>query len=439
MRAARLLSSGDSFALHRFTATRRRREVIAPCGCESKAQRRGVPHVALRQMTVRASNRSCVTRASRFTAVLRQICSACCLASARLCRCQEPRISLVDASYATSGRIGATAVRSQALELDKRRAAALAKLHATARSQHAAAATLKKMQQRYKVAGAATAAAVAAIIIERWRKKRRGWRLEDKVTVVLCTSPVKSNPSTKLIQETYGSMCHYAPCLKACRMIICCDGYKTRERPKYRSGQVTEEGGKAYEEFLQRLKKLNLGEIARCSERQGFGFALRNALTRVRTPYVIVVQHDRNFVREAPIVDIVKCLEKNDAWLKYVLLPTTTVLNYPRYVQSKYQLRIAPQPTEFGFSLTPLLQWYDSTHVCSMRHYREFVYRGGLVARGGFVEDKLGQYQLKRIKERGLSAHAEFAQFVLDDGIEKPMVSHLDGHDSRVLDKVRFV
>ena len=51
----------------------------------------------------------------------------------------------------------------------------------------------------------------------------------------------------------------------------------------------------------------------------------------------------------------------------------------------------------------------------------------------------LGQYQLKRIKERGLSAHAEFAQFVLDDGIEKPMVSHLDGHDSRVLDKMRFV
>ena len=80
------------------------------------------------------------------------------------------------------------------------------------------------MQQRYKLAGAAAAAGVAALILERWRRKRRGWRLEDKLTVVLCTSPVKSNPSTKLIQETYGSMCHYAPCLKACRLIICCDG-----------------------------------------------------------------------------------------------------------------------------------------------------------------------------------------------------------------------
>ena len=64
----------------------------------------------------------------------------------------------------------------------------------------------------------------------------------------------------------------------------------------------------------------------------------------------------------------------------------------------------------------------------------------GTAARwAGKGKDKLGQYQLKKIKERGLSAHAEFAQFVLDDGVEKPMVSHLDGHDSRVLEKMRFV
>ena len=45
--AARLLSTGDSFALHRFTATRRRREVIAPCGvCELLAASR-LPDVSL--------------------------------------------------------------------------------------------------------------------------------------------------------------------------------------------------------------------------------------------------------------------------------------------------------------------------------------------------------------------------------------------------------
>ena len=46
-------------------------------------------------------------------------------------------------------------------------------------------------------------------------------------------------------------------------------GSRRLQSRKYRSGQVTEEGGRAYEEFLTRLKKLNLGEIARCQERQG--------------------------------------------------------------------------------------------------------------------------------------------------------------------------
>ena len=93
---------------------------------------------------------------------------------------------------------------------------------------------------------------------------------------------------------------------------------------------MTERGRPRLRGVPRRLKKLQLGEIVRCQERQGFGFALKNALTRVRTPYVIVVQHDRNFVGRHLLYKVVKCLEKNDAWLKYVLLPTTTVLNYPR-------------------------------------------------------------------------------------------------------------
>ena len=76
------------------------------------------------------------------------------------------------------------------------------------------------------------------------------------------------------------------------------------------------------------------------------------------------------------------------------------------------------------------LQWYDSTHVCSTAHYRDFVYRGGLVKKGGFVEDKLGQFQLADIRENSMAAHAKFAQFVLDDGVQAPIVAHLDGHDA---------
>lgn len=48
-------------------------------------------------------------------------------------------------------------------------------------------------------------------------------------------------------------------------------------------------------------------------------------------------------------------------------------------------------------SLVPLVQWYDSTHIASTAYYRNFVFdrRVKRVTKGGFIEDKLGQQQLK--------------------------------------------
>ena len=304
-----------------------------------------------------------------------------------------------------------------------------------------AVATSSQRQRRLLWAAAATAAAAAAAVAwRRYRRRRRAWRLRDKLTVILCTSPVKTNPSTALIEETVGSMRHHAPALAECPTLVLCDGYKVRDAPKYRSGQVTAEGGAKYEAYVAKLRALNFGKMVRCAERQGFGFALKHALTFVRTPYVIVVQHDRNFVRAVDVEPIVKCLERHDAWLKYVGLPTSTTLHYQRLVLSKYGIRVDRRaPEGFDFELTPLLQWYDSTHVCSTRHYREFVYGGKLVKKGGFVEDKLGQFQLAAIREHGMAAHAQFAQFVLNDGVDRPIVAHLDGHDALSFRKFSFV
>jgi len=59
---------------------------------------------------------------------------------------------------------------------------------------------------------------------------------------------------------------------------------------------------------------------------------------------------------------------------------------------------------------------YDSTHVASTGYYRRFVFdpRYKRVAKGGFIEDKLGQQQLKLILERGMGSHASYGTFILD-------------------------
>lgn len=57
---------------------------------------------------------------------------------------------------------------------------------------------------------------------------------------------------------------------------------------------------------------------------------------------------------------------------------------------------------------------------------------------GDFIEDRIGQLQLKAIRADGLAAHAWHGQHVLDDSDERIMVAHLDGRDLRGLAKLRW-
>lgn len=285
-----------------------------------------------------------------------------------------------------------------------------------------------------------TAAALGLLVVLLRRRRKNEWRLEDRLTVILCTSPVRTNPSTALIEETVGSIRHFASTLGTCPTLVVCDGYKIRPEARYRSGQVTVEGGEKYEDFLRRLEGLRYGKMVRCPERLGFGFALKRALTYVRTPYVIIIQHDRNFRRRVDINSVVKAMENSGDSIKYVGFPTGTTLGYQHFVLSKYGIRVESEPLgTTGMDIVPLIQWYDSTHICSTKHYRDFVYRGDLVKKGGFIEDKLGQKQLADIRANGLQAHKEYSTYVLDDGVDEPIVQHLDGHDALSFRKFQFV
>jgi hypothetical protein len=56
-------------------------------------------------------------------------------------------------------------------------------------------------------------------------------------------------------------------------------------------------------------------------------------------------------------------------------------------------------------SLTPTLFWYDNTHNAETAHYRDFVFNPQykMVARGGFVEDKLSPCIIRGCERLGLT------------------------------------
>ncbi|VEU35822.1 unnamed protein product [Pseudo-nitzschia multistriata] len=167
-------------------------------------------------------------------------------------------------------------------------------------------------------------------------------KLEDLLTVVVTTSPVKSNPSTELLEKVFDTFkkCGHDFAYK-CHKVIICDGTRqrdesttkkhTNDKQSMRNGIVTADQNKNYFAFKQNLKQLcqehgestvlspfNHTTVSELDVRQGYGFALRHALREcVDTPFVIVIQHDRTFMRPTPIAETIRAMWYNSN-IKYV-------------------------------------------------------------------------------------------------------------------------
>jgi hypothetical protein len=286
--------------------------------------------------------------------------------------------------------------------------------------------------------------------------------LADRLTVVIVTSPVVSHPATALVELLLRSF-QLVPGLHPDSgsdggrppMLVVCDGCPAVKpddgiNPKYRRRKfVTRDEADNYSAFQQRLRARlpPRARVLALPHRLGFALALKEAVVHhVRTPFVMVVQHDWAFVRPFPLRTVLDAMTRHPA-LKYVGLPSSSQLNYVETCHTRTGIRVESQAARFGgLPLLPLLFWYDKTHIACVEHYRRFVFRdaGSPEARtaaaaaaqaageraafrpGDFIEDTLGQRQLEDVKRNGMSAHAKYGTFLLDDG-GGAVLAHLHG------------
>lgn len=204
--------------------------------------------------------------------------------------------------------------------------------------------------------------------------------LAKLLTIVVTTSPIRSNPSTEMLERTFDTF-KFAGDEFAyeCPKVIVCDGCRILEdelsdnntdsdekkedeqRPKItrkysnvkqnlRNGIATVDHANNYDEFKKRLHKLctdsdstrsvfSNTSVVELDERHGYGFALRHALYHcVETPYVCVIQHDRTFMRPTPMKEVVDAMNNNEE-IKYVRVSMKSNLNYYDIFSSKYSRR----------------------------------------------------------------------------------------------------
>jgi len=275
--------------------------------------------------------------------------------------------------------------------------------------------------------------------------------LEDRLTVVLATSPVPSHPSTALIDHVLESFSLAG--LDKCRLVIVCDGCIVQDRARPKRGIVTAAVAAAYCEFVQQLQDRYATDkavrVLALEKHHGFAFAVKAALSLVQTRFLCVVQHDNAFVRQVDLQCALQALE--DPRVKYVGLLSSATLDYVGLCNSRYGIRISALEIN-GVPLVPLVYWYDKTHIASVDYYRslfELAYdartywllpdthppedavklgrRGGLVIKAGdFIEETLGKKELFDIRTFGLSAHEQYGTYLYLDHPE-PAFRHFDG------------
>jgi hypothetical protein len=203
-----------------------------------------------------------------------------------------------------------------------------------------------------------------------------------RMTILITTSPVPSNPSTDMLCQVIASF-KKVKGLAECPIVITCDGCKLTKRNVWKAGKVTEDGATNYAEYIERLKALvcsNGGKIVTQSSKDqveeqdsGVGtcgsgmklvilegrhsqaLAVKAGLTQVSTPFVCVHQHDLLFIYDFGLGKALDVLEaKND--VEYVGMPLLCNLGYQQIVLDHHRVRVEPC-VQAGINLIPVIFW----------------------------------------------------------------------------------
>ena len=234
--------------------------------------------------------------------------------------------------------------------------------------------------------------------------------LSSVVTVVVCTSPIPSHPSSALLDATLESFALCTGGLQYCRTVVVCDGCIIDEaNPHSKWGRVTAAQRSAYDAFKATLRRKASStscsfEVIELTSHHGFARAVLAAVeSAVRTELCLVVQHDWLFV--SPGFDALGAAEamlQHPGVLPYVGAMSLSTVGYRERANQRYGVDIEPATLSIGsLRFLPLLMLQDKPFLAQRQWLCELCSATPL---GKFPEDTVGQIQLNGVRASGLQA-----------------------------------
>lgn len=244
-------------------------------------------------------------------------------------------------------------------------------------------------------------------------------RIADLITVVITTSPIPSHPSTDVIDETIRSV-RAQPELVGVEILVAGDGIPP----------ALEHRADDYWHYLRRLcwaaARGHHGRLVPllAPEWQHQAVTVAHALQEVRTPLVLLLEHD------TPLIGDIDW----DGLGKAVLSSQAHVIrlhhDHQVHPEHRYLMVDSDPETVCGAPLLRTVQWSQRPHLASTDIYRELLARYFAPESRTMIEDCLHGVIANAWDELGIDGWEQFRLWMYAPAGDMRRSGHLDGRGS---------
>jgi hypothetical protein len=252
----------------------------------------------------------------------------------------------------------------------------------------------------------------------------------ELLTILTATSPIAYHPSLDIILHAIESLGRHAG-LSGCRHLVVCDGCGNED-------PLLAERYQSYKSRLRMVAGSGLlctrVEVHELPRRVGLPGVILAGSSYVRTPYLLVYEHDWQIVRPIDTSGILRTLATSRG-VQYIRL------NKKRTREGDWDFVLKPDVRRRPVPLVRTSAWSATPHFSKMSYYRRMILPhlterpdGGPL---GFEEGRFSSL-CREIRTVGFDrAHRRWGVFIYGRLGDPPVVIHLDGQRSRRAEQER--
>ena len=237
--------------------------------------------------------------------------------------------------------------------------------------------------------------------------------MQDKITVLVPTSPIPSHPDTRIIEETINSVRTHLP---KSEIILMIDGVRSEQKEK----------AEVYQEYIRRL--LHISNKQRCypiihQHHQHQANMTINALEHVRTPLILFVEHDTPITpdREIDWQGISEAVLSGQADLVR-LHHEAFILDVHKYLMFDTEPQLIS-----GAPMMRTQQWSQRPHIASTSFYRRIL-NNHFNGNNTMIEDKMYGV-VEQACQDGVQGWYNFRLWIYTPSGDIKRSYHLDGRE----------